>query len=520
MDLLQGYSSSDEAESENEKKVEVFPKMLRTIVEIAPPVDFFNLSNTDIQSDDAVDIEPRKSHSPIPSVSNTTEIVDLDGNEKEEGTSKSPILEEFTRKSPSIDSITDESSSSSSKSNSNEETPKTQSETQSMDVDDQSKEAAIPSNEIIDLDCDDIESETPIPEKEVEKTKEIPLKLETSDSITLGEILTTITDPVVIENNTTIELIDSDNENDVDITLSSVAVLASTSTSTELSSDANVTNTEATTIEIQTETEISNLEKIISEELLPKRVTKIFTKKDCINYDCMKKCKTFVICPIFVLNYYTIPRKPNKLQFVCEDCYDLTVASFEELCGSLEDEQPLLWQKLPNRVDHVDICDSDEEDESESDKRHMTKEELQLLSEKFEDSLAKTLARVNISQQMKWTETIIRTKINANEAESNKIAPELKRMQKLADEMYHSLYSTCEIRYTDLEPLDLNSESQTSNKPASNTIPSKIPLPGAVIRDVIKIGEVYFAVRQKFLSAWSFCEVLDIIDGDISVIIH
>lgn len=91
-------------------------------------------------------------------------------------------------------------------------------------------------------------------------------------------------------------------------------------------------------------------------------------------------------------------------------------------------------------------------------------------------------------------------------------------MQKLADEMYHSLYNTCEIRYTDLEPLDLNNETQTSSKSFGVSIPAKkIPLAGPVIREVVKIGETYFAVRQKFLSAWTHCEVLDILDGDTKV---
>lgn len=88
-------------------------------------------------------------------------------------------------------------------------------------------------------------------------------------------------------------------------------------------------------------------------------------------------------------------------------------------------------------------------------------------------------------------------------------------MQKLADEMYHSLYNTCEIRYTDLEPLDLNTETQTSK--TIGITPAKIPLAGPVIRSVIKIGETYFAVRQKFLSAWTHCEILDILDGDTTV---
>lgn len=91
-------------------------------------------------------------------------------------------------------------------------------------------------------------------------------------------------------------------------------------------------------------------------------------------------------------------------------------------------------------------------------------------------------------------------------------------MQKLADEMYHSLYNTCEIRYTDLEPLDLNIETQTNSKPVGINIPHKrIPVFGPVIRDEIKIGETYFAVRQKFLSAWTHCEIMDKMDGDTSV---
>lgn len=505
MDLLQGYSSSEDNDSENEIKNEPIVSPMK-IIDIAPPVDFFGLLPAESESDDnqgtneqseseLVADEPLSSDLPISKPE--TEIVKF---LEENKIVEDPVLEESTKRS-SIDCIDDESSSSSYKSK-HEDTPKTL-ETESMDVDDVSKKT-VTTNEIIDLDSDDIESKSPTPEQEIEKKDEIPDEKQSDSKILEEDKIegkTEVTPIAEIENVATIELTDSDNENDVEMATPSVEI------------PSIPTPIETPAVAIETITEPTESIEPISKEI-PVTDSKTYTNKDCINYDCSRKCKTFFICPVFILNFFTIPKKPKKLQFVCEECYDQAVASFEELCGSLEDHQPLLWQKLPNRVEHVDICDSDEE-EQESDKRYMTAEELKLLSDKFEDSLAETLARVNITQQMKWTEQIIRKKINANEAESNKIAPELKRMQKLADEMYHSLYNTCEARFTDLEPLDLNNETQINSKPI--IVPPKIPISGPVIRESIKIGETYYAVRQKFLSAWTLCEVMDTMDGDTSV---
>lgn len=411
MDLLQGYSSSDDNESENDNKKEeiiVFPKK---IVDIAPPVDFFGLLPTDIQSesdDNPVTDEPTVSESEsvadepvstISLISKSPEILDdVKSNEKVEET------EELPDKESPVDSTTNESSSSPSK---NEEIQKP-SESEPMKVDDISKEVTVvPSNEIIDLDSDDIESECPTPEKEIEKMDETPEETPI-DSKTVEEEKPETTLPVQAENIATIELTDSDNENDVDMTAPSA----------EVPSISIPTSTETPAETMETITEPTEPVEPISKELSTED-SKTYTNKDCINYECTRKCKTFFICPIFILNFYTIPKKTKKLQYVCEECYEQAVGSFEELCGSLEDHQPLLWQKLPNRVEHVDICDSDEE-ELESDKRYMTAEELKLLSEKFEDSLAETLARVNITQQMKWTEQIIRKKINANDGKQKK----------------------------------------------------------------------------------------------------
>lgn len=500
MDLLQGYSSSEDNDSDNEIKNEPIAVSAKKSIDIAPPVDFFGLLPTETESD-----EPTASESevvadePPPASKPESEIVKF----LEDYQVEDPVLEETTEQPIDTDCIADESSSSSSKSK-QEDTQKPL-EIEPMEVDDVSMKL-VPSTEIIDLDSDDnIESKSPTPEEEIKKTEEIPEETKTESKI-IEEEKHEAAPPVQvqIENVATIELTDSDNENDVEMATPLVEVPSiPTPTPTEIPAETPV----ETIIEPTPPIEPTSKE-------IPLPEPKTYTNKDCINYDCLRKCKIFFICPIFILNFYTIPKKNKKLQFVCEECYDEAVVSFEELCGSLEDQQPLLWQKLPNRVEHVDICDSDEE-ELESDKRYMTAEELKLLSEKFEDSLAETLARVNITQQMKWTEQIIRKKINANEAESNKIAPELKRMQKLADEMYHSLYNTCENRFTDLEPLDLNNETQT--KPIGIIIPPKLPISAPVIREAIKIGETYFAVRQKFLSAWTHCEVMDIMDGDAAV---
>lgn len=138
-------------------------------------------------------------------------------------------------------------------------------------------------------------------------------------------------------------------------------------------------------------------------------------KRECINFDCKsKKSVAFYKAPIWALSYFNVPRKVNRNQFICQNCFDVSVNDYERLCGVLVNQQPLLLEKLPVRPEVVEILDSDDEDNSGSNTKcvDVTKPlslaTLTLLEDHFEDVLKETFDRINITQQTSWTNQILK----------------------------------------------------------------------------------------------------------------
>ncbi len=141
-------------------------------------------------------------------------------------------------------------------------------------------------------------------------------------------------------------------------------------------------------------------------------------KRECINFDCKSNKKTVQFCkaPIWALNHFNVPRKVNRPQFVCMNCFDVSANDYERLCVALVNEQPLLLEKLPLRPEVVEILDSEEEDNGGSTTKYvdctksLSLDTLTLLEDHFEDVLKETFKRINIEQQTQWTKQILQVK--------------------------------------------------------------------------------------------------------------
>lgn len=145
-------------------------------------------------------------------------------------------------------------------------------------------------------------------------------------------------------------------------------------------------------------------------------------KKQCINFDCKSNKKTVTFCnaPIWALNHFNVPQKVNRDQFVCENCFDISVNDYERMCATLVNHQPLLMvQQLPGRSEVVEIIDSTDEDNDESSNRNAEHTEvlpvdtLTLLEEHLEDVVKETFERINFERQIQWTDQILKV-INSN----------------------------------------------------------------------------------------------------------
>lgn len=237
------------------------------------------------------------------------------------------------------------------------------------------------------------------------------------------------------------------------------------------------------------------------------RKTTAQAARECINYECAKRPKEFMIADSFILSHFKVPKKVIRAQYVCIGCYEEAIQKYEQLCGTLEDLQPLMLESLPKRADLVEILDSsDEEDNTDASKNTDENADLvpaavlKLLEDNFEDVLSETLKRIDIDQQMSWNSTILKHNIKKNEEMSNEIAADFKSLQKMADLMYSRLYKNGNYVIEELPPIDLNTNKQMQL--AGPTYPPD----GPIEYPPIDSTSLYYAVRQKLLAAWIPCK--------------
>ncbi|XP_055641040.1 histone-lysine N-methyltransferase eggless [Toxorhynchites rutilus septentrionalis] len=264
---------------------------------------------------------------------------------------------------------------------------------------------------------------------------------------------------------------------------------------------------------------------------------------DCVNPECKKDCKETAPAPAFVLNFFGVPKK-SKRQRVCMVCYDDVLLKYSNLCGMIMDQQPLLFCELPQKNELVEISDSSEEEEDEEIKKEVEKpleaDIISLVESELNDILTDTFEKINLNQQIDWTEQIMTQRIAYNTKLSNEINNELSELQRKVDRIHLQLYSKSRPRYQDLPPcniyheVDLVNKSQLSSScqtpqrtqqqakqtlqtsTSAQSVVSSTPQAGIVakkedlfIRPAIVVGQFYFAVKHKLLSNWAECQIVE-----------
>ncbi|XP_021701076.1 titin homolog isoform X2 [Aedes aegypti] len=269
---------------------------------------------------------------------------------------------------------------------------------------------------------------------------------------------------------------------------------------------------------------------------------------ECINAECKKDTRETAPAPAFVLNFFGIPKKTKK-QRICLSCYDEVVQKYSVLGGAVLDQQPLLFCEMPRKNELVEISDSSEEEEDADVKLEAEKplpaDIIALVESELNDIVSSTFEKINISQQIDWTEQIMKQKIAYNTKLSDEINNELNELQRKVDRIHLKLYSKSRPRYQDLPPInifevDANRQSiiqqpiqanrqyspqrpfvqtvqqqqQIQQKQASQvtlgTQASAVSPPKEEFtRPAVSVGQFYFAVKHKLLSNWAECQVVE-----------
>lgn len=234
--------------------------------------------------------------------------------------------------------------------------------------------------------------------------------------------------------------------------------------------------------------------------------------RECINFECPKLDAKYFEAPQFIQSHYHANKK-YKVLYVCENCFDMAIQRYEDLSGALLKQQPLLLVDIPRPPDLVEILDSsDEESNSKSSARHtkgdFEHETLQLIADDLSSILSETLTKINIDQQLKWNCQILDHRFNVQQEEAKDLQNELRNLQRIADRMHNALYKSTNLFIEELPSWDSTTgrEVQLAN--------ATYPPHGQYHPPKIDQYSLFYAVRQKMLSPWVPCKVIEIPSAD------
>ncbi|XP_017070234.2 histone-lysine N-methyltransferase eggless [Drosophila eugracilis] len=230
----------------------------------------------------------------------------------------------------------------------------------------------------------------------------------------------------------------------------------------------------------------------------------IFYGKDCVNCNCKRLHKQYVLTNMATLNFYKVLRKSSKQQFLCMGCHDTAMELYEEYAGYLVAKQPLLLREF--HQDHADFValdssDEEEEEQKQTEMSDFSKKELLLVENELEDAIMSVLNKVEFENQMSWSKTILQAKADHLEQQFALADAELEKVQSTSDKMHSALYNFCPVVHEHLPSLDI--ESSVSD------FVQHVPPAGEIIRPPIQLGETYYAVKNKAIASWVSIKVIE-----------
>lgn len=244
--------------------------------------------------------------------------------------------------------------------------------------------------------------------------------------------------------------------------------------------------------------------------------------KECLNFDCSRKSQEFFVAPEFVISHFHVMNK-RKLIYVCDECFDITIAKYGELGGALEDKQPLYLEDIPRRPECVDLLDSSDEEEEENVKENgksedgdestskaaMSSESLKMIESELENVIASTLERINISEQMEWNRQILNHKFDHQMTASMSILDDLKQLQRTADRIYKDTYRGLNCYVEEISAYD--AEKRAAFHISNADYPPVGPFEHEKELDLMNM---YYTVRKSLVSMWTPCRIVEKVKYD------
>ncbi|XP_052839483.1 histone-lysine N-methyltransferase eggless [Drosophila gunungcola] len=229
----------------------------------------------------------------------------------------------------------------------------------------------------------------------------------------------------------------------------------------------------------------------------------IFYGKDCINCNCKRLHKQYVLTNMATLNFYKVARKSSKQQFLCMGCHDTAMDLYEDYAGHLVAKQPLLLKEFDqDHADFVALDSSDEEEEEKPpEKSDFSKNELQLIEDELEDAIKSVLLKVEFKNQLSWSKTILQAKADRLERQFALADAEFEKVQSTADKMHCALYNSCPVVHKHLPPLEIEA--------LVTDYVHQVPPAGEIVRPPIQLGETYYAVKNKAIASWVSIKVIE-----------
>lgn len=220
----------------------------------------------------------------------------------------------------------------------------------------------------------------------------------------------------------------------------------------------------------------------------------------CINVECVHfDVNALIEAPEFIVSHFQVTKK-SKVHYVCDHCFDDVVDKYEELCTAIDDKQPLYQMDISNPVELVEISDSsDDEDDSHPNKpKKLHIDVVNTVQNNLDELIDNLIDKLDVDTQLQWNKQILHHKFKANERELKSLLADMKKTQKVSDDIYRETYRL--------------------NAPFIIEFPSPDPhyIPKGVNEHTTEFrkNDFLFCIRTQLISSWAPCRVLNKVDDD------
>lgn len=178
--------------------------------------------------------------------------------------------------------------------------------------------------------------------------------------------------------------------------------------------------------------------------------------KECVNPECLGGNSNFVECDRFILNFFFVVKKENRIQYVCSICHEQAITKYEEMATALLNNEPLVSIKIHKKQDMIEVIDSD--DEYEPDEIPIVPDSEKIRFDPTDEKLAEEILqsiynKIDMKKQIKSAEDDFKVRCDKVDQAHLKLQQQLRNMDRRSQTMYNALYSINKPRVRQLPPV-------------------------------------------------------------------